>query len=59
MAGRFPSGYEFNVMKDAKASQNVFTNWPTQIIFSGFEIGAKILAGLPLIHNDAIQNMTR
>jgi len=56
MAGRFPSGYEFNVMKDAKASQNVYTNWPTQIILSGFEIGEKILAGVPLIHNDAIKN---
>jgi len=56
MAGRFPSGYEFNVMKDAKASQNVYTNWPTQVILSGFEIGEKILAGVPLIHNDAIKN---
>ncbi|MDO3626317.1 nucleoside hydrolase [Mucilaginibacter sp. BT774] len=56
MAGRFPSGYEFNVMKDAKASQDVYTNWPTQIILSGFEIGAKVLVGVPLIHNDAIEN---
>jgi inosine-uridine nucleoside N-ribohydrolase len=56
MGGRFPSGYEFNVMKDAKASQNVYTNWPTQVILSGFEIGEKILAGIPLIHNDTIKN---
>ena len=56
MGGKFPSGYEFNVMKDAQASQNVYTHWPTQIIFSGFEIGEKIKAGLPLIHNAAIQN---
>jgi len=56
MGGKFPSGYEFNVMKDAKASQNVYTNWPTQVIFSGFEIGEKIKVGLPLIHNSAIQN---
>ena len=56
MGGRFPSGYEFNVMKDATASQNVFADWPTQVIFSGFEIGEKILAGLPLIHNDVIKN---
>jgi len=56
MGGKFPSGYEFNVMKDAAASQNVYENWNTPIIFSGFEIGAKILAGLPLIHNDAIKN---
>jgi pyrimidine-specific ribonucleoside hydrolase len=56
MGGRFPSGYEFNVMKDAAASQNVYQNWNTPIIFSGFEIGAKILAGLPLIHNETIKN---
>jgi pyrimidine-specific ribonucleoside hydrolase len=56
MAGRFPEGYEFNVDKDILASQNVFDNWPTNIIFSGFEIGMKIKVGLPLIHNDEIKN---
>jgi inosine-uridine nucleoside N-ribohydrolase len=56
MAGRFPSGSEFNVNRDAAASQNVFSNWPTNILFSGFEIGQKIKVGLPLIHNDAIHN---
>lgn len=56
MAGRFPSGSEFNVNRDAPASQNVFSNWPTIIFLSGFEIGWKIKVGLPLIHNNAIQN---
>lgn len=56
MAGKFPSGSEFNVMKDAKASQNVYANWGTPIILSGFEIGEKIKVGLPLIHNNAIHN---
>jgi pyrimidine-specific ribonucleoside hydrolase len=56
MAGKFPSGFEFNVMKDAPASKNVFENWVTPVIFSGFEIGEKIKAGLPLIHNAAIKN---
>jgi inosine-uridine nucleoside N-ribohydrolase len=56
MAGRFPSGSEFNVNRDAAASQNVFSNWPTNILFSGFEIGQKIKVGLPLIHNNAIHN---
>ncbi len=56
MAGKFPSGFEFNVMKDAPASQNVYDNWGTPIILSGFEIGAKIKVGLPLIHNDTIKN---
>jgi pyrimidine-specific ribonucleoside hydrolase len=56
MGGKFPSGYEFNVMKDAPASQNVYANWGTPIIFSGFEIGEKIKAGLPLIHSRSIKN---
>jgi inosine-uridine nucleoside N-ribohydrolase len=56
MAGRFPSGQEFNVDQDATASQNVFSNWPTDILLSGFEIGQKIKTGLPLIHNNGIQN---
>lgn len=56
MAGKFPAGDEFNVVKHAAASKYVFDNWPTTIIFSGFEIGQKIKTGLPLIHNKAIQN---
>ncbi|MEJ7766529.1 MAG: nucleoside hydrolase [Chitinophagaceae bacterium] len=56
MAGKFPSGKEFNVEKDAAASKIVFDNWNTPIIFSGFEIGQKIKAGLPLVQNKAIQN---
>ncbi|MEC3880989.1 nucleoside hydrolase [Parapedobacter sp. 10938] len=45
MAGAFPDGIEFNVYKDAPASINTFQNWPTPILFSGFEIGSKILTG--------------
>lgn len=56
MAGKFPEGYEFNVDKDVPASQFVFNNWPTNILFSGFEIGEKIKAGLLLINNSAIHN---
>lgn len=50
------TGYEFNVMVDPKASQKVFADWPTPMTISGFEIGEKILTGIPLIHNDAIEN---
>lgn len=56
MAGKFPSGEEFNVIKDIPASGFVFENWPTDIIFSGWEIGAKIKTGIPLIQNSSIQN---
>ncbi|HEY8661879.1 MAG TPA: nucleoside hydrolase [Hanamia sp.] len=50
------SGYEFNVMVDAAASQKVFADWPTPVTISGFEIGEKILTGIRLINNETIQN---
>lgn len=56
MAGVFPSGREFNVYNDSTAAQYAFHNWPTKIIFSGFEIGREIKTGLPLIHNDSIRD---
>ncbi len=60
MAGRFGSEYgkfrEFNVKMDSVASKNVFDYWPTSILFSGFEIGATIHTGLPLIYNTSITN---
>jgi inosine-uridine nucleoside N-ribohydrolase len=49
MAGAFPQGREYNVFIDAPASAVVFEQWPTRIIFSGFEIGEKILTGKRLI----------
>lgn len=45
MAGGFPEGNEFNVNQHAKAAEYVFQNWPTPILFSGFEIGEKIMTG--------------
>jgi len=56
MAGRFPEGGEFNLDRDPVSSQAVFENWPTAVLFSGFEIGHKIKTGLPLINNDKIQD---
>jgi pyrimidine-specific ribonucleoside hydrolase len=56
MAGKFPQGKEFNIRIDAPASQYVFSNWPSNILFSSFEIGQKIKTGLPLIHDNKIQN---
>ena len=58
MAGRFDNEMgkfkEFNVVRDAAASVTAFSNWPAQIILSGFEIGAKIHTGLPIVNNPAI-----
>ncbi len=46
---------EYNVRSDRAASQYAFENWPTPIIFSGYEIGHRIrtgpaLADLPGTH---------
>ncbi len=49
MAGKFPSGKETNVIRDPLASKYAIDNWPTPIIFSGFEIGLQVLTGLRLI----------
>lgn len=56
MAGKFPEGREYNVHRDSTASIKTFENWPTEIVFSGFEIGQKVKTGLPLIANNSIQN---
>jgi inosine-uridine nucleoside N-ribohydrolase len=49
-------GNEFNVVVDAAASRNVFNNWPTPMVISGFDIGEKILTGTRLISNENITN---
>ncbi|MFI5131015.1 MAG: nucleoside hydrolase [Chitinophagales bacterium] len=56
MAGSFPAGSEYNVRVDAAASQFVFNNWETPVLFTGVEIGFKIATGLPLIHKESIKN---
>ncbi len=39
MGGQFPSGREANLRWDTGASIEAIENWPTDIIFSGWEIG--------------------
>ncbi len=56
MAGRFPSGREFNIFIDSVSSKYVYENWPGQVIFTGFEIGSKIHTGLRLINSDVINS---
>jgi inosine-uridine nucleoside N-ribohydrolase len=56
MAGHFGKEMgkfrEFNVEKDVLASIYAFHNWPTPIVFSGFEIGSRIHTGLPLVNSN-------
>ena len=56
MAGKFPEGSEFNVNIDAASSIYAFENFPRPVIFSGFEIGKDLKAGIPLISDSTIQH---
>lgn len=57
MAGEFPESIngEFNVKCDAYSAYIVAQEWPTEIIFSGFEIGVDILTGKE-VSKMAVQN---
>lgn len=50
------SGKEYNVCIDREASQIVFEQWGKPFIISPFEVGEKILTGIPLIKDSSIQN---
>ncbi len=45
MAGKFPSGKEFNIECDIKAAAFVFENFRNVIVCSGFEVGHGIMTG--------------
>lgn len=59
MAGSFPEGKETNVRRDSLSSVYVIENWPTPVIFSGFEIGVEVKTGLRLIKEGEINNPVR
>lgn len=55
MAGNFDGklgGGEYNVIKDTLAAKKVFSEWPTAIVTSPFEVGIAILYPATSIEND-------
>lgn len=53
MAGRFPRGQpEYNVKTDIPSARKVFEEWPSPIVFSGFEIGQALLFPATSIERD-------
>lgn len=59
MGGTFPKGREWNIHRDAAASQIVAEKWPTEIYFSGFEIGTEIMTGAKLKDETPKENPVR
>lgn len=45
MGGKFPGGREANLVNDGPAAYAAIRDWPGPIIFSGWEIGQKIITG--------------
>lgn len=56
MAGGFPEGNEFNLNQHPEASHYVLQNWPTPILFSGFEIGQHIFTGRKVADHGSANN---
>lgn len=53
MAGHFPPAQpEYNVMTDIPSAQKVFAEWPSPVVFSGFEIGQALLFPARSIERD-------
>ncbi len=54
MAGCFnnPDLYEYNIVKDIPAARKVFTEWPTPLVTSPFEVGIAINYPATSIEND-------
>ncbi len=53
MAGEFEKGMaEFNVKTDVPSAQKLFSQWPTPIVVSGFEVGRTILYPARSIEED-------
>ncbi|MBQ8015219.1 MAG: nucleoside hydrolase [Clostridia bacterium] len=45
MAGKFPDGKEFNIECDPQAAKAVVDGFKNLIVFSGFEVGNKVMTG--------------
>jgi hypothetical protein len=48
MGGQFPKGAESNFTNDPAAAVQAAGDWPTPVVFDGYEIGAPILTGSAL-----------
>lgn len=55
MGGAYPRGQESNFMVDPAATKQVVNEWPTPIMFSGFEIGEDLLTG-PRLKTETPEN---
>jgi inosine-uridine nucleoside N-ribohydrolase len=55
MAGQFPAGKpEYNIRTDLPAAQKLFSEWPSPIVASGFEVGESMKIPASCIERDMV-----
>jgi hypothetical protein len=54
-----PAGAEYNFVMDAESTYAVIRDWPTPIIFCGFELGVDIITGVTLQEQTPPDNPVR
>mgnify|MGYP000471024483 FL=1 len=59
LGGRFPNGREWSIEQDPASAQAVVDGWPTDIVFSGGEVGDDIGTGYTLSSNTHLGNPVR
>jgi hypothetical protein len=59
MGGQYPSGHEWNFYCDGAAASFAVANWPTPIVFTGYEIGDPIRSGFTLSSKTPVSNPVR
>lgn len=59
MGGRYPSGREWNFQQDPPAASVVVRDWPGPMVFSGWEVGARIRTGSRLFTETPVTNPVR
>ncbi len=45
MGGTYPKGTEWNFQQDAASAAYVATYWPSDVVWSGYEVGASVMTG--------------
>ncbi len=48
MGGEFPSGKEYNFYQDPWSAKYAIDNWPTRVVFLGYETGLQVITGKSL-----------
>jgi len=55
IAGEYPRGSEWNIRADVKSAIHAFGNWPTPVVYDGYEIGNCVTTGKRLVESPFVK----